>query len=320
MEDRWSWSLSSSGEFSVSSVRRLIDDKTLPDATQKTRWVRLVPIKINVHTWKVKYNSLPTRFNISGRVRNLVDLIVRWWNVTRVDIDSYSDWELWIQNLRLLIKNKRMLEDEVSDEEVELGSVYEVNHKKLHPRTPVQLRLIDSCCYDENFVMGIKLARKVLKRQVPSQEFAEKKHLEGFWLVNSNNTQFGQVMYIGRQKEMPKIPSTSSFVQGEKRRREDQHEINCDCEDEDVEVELLDDNVDKKEEKDAKFETESRGEPNLILKGEPEYGSDQVDGDTYPNLDLSKDVSVLDDEDGAHVVIANVKCSFDIHFSYPISN
>ncbi|GJZ20776.1 hypothetical protein Tco_0557366 [Tanacetum coccineum] len=139
--------------------------------------------------------------------------------------------------------------DEVSHEEVELGSVYEVNHKKLHPRTPVQLRLIDSCCYDENFVMGIKLARKVLKRQVPSQEFAEKKHLEGFWLVNSNNTQFGQVMYIG-------IPSTSSFVQGEKRRREDQHEINCDCEDEDVEVELLDDNVDKKEENDAEVETD----------------------------------------------------------------
>ncbi|GKA64547.1 RNA-directed DNA polymerase, eukaryota, reverse transcriptase zinc-binding domain protein, partial [Tanacetum coccineum] len=138
MEDRWSWSLSSSGEFSVSSVRRLIDDKTLPDATQKTRWVRLVPIKINVHAWKVKSNSLPTRFNISRRgilidslkcgtcdmgvetvnhlffsctlVRNLVDLIVRWWNVTRVDIDSYSDWDLWIQNLRLPIKNKRMLE------------------------------------------------------------------------------------------------------------------------------------------------------------------------------------------------------------------
>ncbi|GJZ72934.1 RNA-directed DNA polymerase, eukaryota, reverse transcriptase zinc-binding domain protein [Tanacetum coccineum] len=138
MEDRWSWSLSSSGEFSVSSVRRLIDDKTLPDATQKTRWVRLVPIKINVHAWKVKSNSLPTRFNISRRgilidslkcgtcdmgvetvnhlffsctlVRNLVDLIVRWWNVTRVDIDSYSDWVLWIQNLRLPIKNKRMLE------------------------------------------------------------------------------------------------------------------------------------------------------------------------------------------------------------------
>nr|GEW08022.1 DNA helicase [Tanacetum cinerariifolium] len=37
MGDRWTWKLSSSGEFSVASVRHLIDDKTLPDATQKTR-------------------------------------------------------------------------------------------------------------------------------------------------------------------------------------------------------------------------------------------------------------------------------------------
>ncbi|GJY44414.1 hypothetical protein Tco_0432627 [Tanacetum coccineum] len=128
--------------------------------------------------------------------------------------------------------NEEVELDEISDEDVELGSVYEVNHKKLHPRTPVQLRLIDLCCYDENFVMGIKLARKVLKRQLPSQEFAEKKHLEG-WGVRR------QVMY--------------HLLQGEKRRREDQHEINCDCEDEDVEVELLDDNVDK-EEYDAEVE------------------------------------------------------------------
>ncbi|GJW31575.1 disease resistance protein [Tanacetum coccineum] len=131
--------------------------------------------------------------------------------------------------------------DEVSDEEVELGSVYET------------FWWWNYCpALDENFVMGIKLARKVLKRQVPSQEFAEKKHLEGFWLEAS---------YVHWEiQEMPKIPSTSSFVQGEKRRREDQHEINCDCEDEDVEVELLDDNVDKKEdqkeENDAEVETD----------------------------------------------------------------
>ncbi|GKD74421.1 hypothetical protein Tco_1332703 [Tanacetum coccineum] len=159
--------------------------------------------------------------------------------------------------------------DEVSDEEVELGSVYEVNHKKLHPRTPVQLRLID-LVVDENFVMRIKLARKLLKRQVPSQKFAEKKHLEGFWLVNSNNTQFGK-------------RSTSSFVQGEKRRREDQHEINCDCEDEDVEVELLDDNVDKKEENDAEVETDqeengSQAEADKE-KNEVEAVTDKEDND-----------------------------------------
>ncbi|GJW03090.1 RNA-directed DNA polymerase, eukaryota [Tanacetum coccineum] len=59
--------ISSSGEFSVSSVRRLIDDKILPDDVQKTRWVRFVPIKVNVIAWKVKSNSLPTRFDISRR-------------------------------------------------------------------------------------------------------------------------------------------------------------------------------------------------------------------------------------------------------------
>lgn len=38
---------------------------------------------------------------------------------------------------------------------------------------------------------------------------------------------------------------------------------------------------------------------------------ENVDGDSYPNIDLSKDVWVLDHEDGARIVIANVKCSFD---------
>lgn len=38
---------------------------------------------------------------------------------------------------------------------------------------------------DEKFMMGTALAAKVLLRQVPSQQFAEIKHLEGFWLVNT---------------------------------------------------------------------------------------------------------------------------------------
>nr|GEW24320.1 RNA-directed DNA polymerase, eukaryota, reverse transcriptase zinc-binding domain protein [Tanacetum cinerariifolium] len=71
MADRWSWTLSSSGDFSVSSIRRLIDDKTFPNDPLKTRWLRFVPIKINVIAWKVKSNSLPSRFNISRRVKHL---------------------------------------------------------------------------------------------------------------------------------------------------------------------------------------------------------------------------------------------------------
>ena len=65
MLDRWSWVLENSGEFTVASARKLIDDKTLPEVASITRWVKYVPIKVNVLAWKVKLDTLPTRFNIS---------------------------------------------------------------------------------------------------------------------------------------------------------------------------------------------------------------------------------------------------------------
>nr|GEY27882.1 RNA-directed DNA polymerase, eukaryota [Tanacetum cinerariifolium] len=49
LNDRWSWSLVGSGDFSVSSVRKLIDNAILPKGISKTRWIKEVPIKINVH-------------------------------------------------------------------------------------------------------------------------------------------------------------------------------------------------------------------------------------------------------------------------------
>nr|GEZ45575.1 RNA-directed DNA polymerase, eukaryota, reverse transcriptase zinc-binding domain protein [Tanacetum cinerariifolium] len=70
--DIWSWSLVGSGNFSVSSVRKLIDNAILPKGISKTRWIKEVPIKINVHAWKVIHDCLPTRFNISQRVYELV--------------------------------------------------------------------------------------------------------------------------------------------------------------------------------------------------------------------------------------------------------
>ncbi|GKE93541.1 hypothetical protein Tco_1574636, partial [Tanacetum coccineum] len=45
MRARQIWSLESSGDFSVTSVRKLIDDKMLPKVATKTRWIKSVPIK-----------------------------------------------------------------------------------------------------------------------------------------------------------------------------------------------------------------------------------------------------------------------------------
>ncbi|GJT26818.1 RNA-directed DNA polymerase, eukaryota [Tanacetum coccineum] len=65
--DRWSWTLTSSGEFSVKSARNHIDDVLLPSHGSATRWVNKVPIKINILAWKVCKDILPTRFNLSLR-------------------------------------------------------------------------------------------------------------------------------------------------------------------------------------------------------------------------------------------------------------
>ncbi|GJT37332.1 RNA-directed DNA polymerase, eukaryota, reverse transcriptase zinc-binding domain protein [Tanacetum coccineum] len=67
MRDRWTWALEGSGDFSVASVRKLIDDKRLPDVSSKTRWMKAIPIKVNIHAWKVRLDCLPTRIIISRR-------------------------------------------------------------------------------------------------------------------------------------------------------------------------------------------------------------------------------------------------------------
>ncbi|GJV28212.1 RNA-directed DNA polymerase, eukaryota, reverse transcriptase zinc-binding domain protein [Tanacetum coccineum] len=49
IRDRWVWSLDGSGEFTAASVQRLIDEHWLLEVSTKTRWINVVPIKVNVH-------------------------------------------------------------------------------------------------------------------------------------------------------------------------------------------------------------------------------------------------------------------------------
>nr|GFB54043.1 RNA-directed DNA polymerase, eukaryota [Tanacetum cinerariifolium] len=67
MIDRWKWSLEGSGDFLVASARKLIDDNRLLGPPQNTRWLKVVPIKINILAWKVQFDFLPTRLNFSRR-------------------------------------------------------------------------------------------------------------------------------------------------------------------------------------------------------------------------------------------------------------
>ncbi|GJW76566.1 RNA-directed DNA polymerase, eukaryota, reverse transcriptase zinc-binding domain protein [Tanacetum coccineum] len=67
MSDRWSWSLDASSKFMVKSTRILIDDKILPKVEVPTRWIKVIPNKVNVHAWRVCFDKLPSRLNLSLR-------------------------------------------------------------------------------------------------------------------------------------------------------------------------------------------------------------------------------------------------------------
>ncbi|GKF56051.1 hypothetical protein Tco_0166391, partial [Tanacetum coccineum] len=47
-EDRYVWTLESDGVFSVASIRKEIDGNRFQDVSLPTRWVKSVPIKVNI--------------------------------------------------------------------------------------------------------------------------------------------------------------------------------------------------------------------------------------------------------------------------------
>nr|GEX40472.1 RNA-directed DNA polymerase, eukaryota, reverse transcriptase zinc-binding domain protein [Tanacetum cinerariifolium] len=137
-DDRWSWSLVGFGDFSVSSIRMLINNAILPKGISKTRCIKEVPIKINVHAWKVIHDWLPTRFNISRRgieiesilcrmcecsvessrhlffsckmISDVMRKITRRWDLEYKEINSFEDWCQWISSIRLPVKQKHVFE------------------------------------------------------------------------------------------------------------------------------------------------------------------------------------------------------------------
>nr|GEU42597.1 RNA-directed DNA polymerase, eukaryota, reverse transcriptase zinc-binding domain protein [Tanacetum cinerariifolium] len=97
--DRWSWSLEGSGVFSVASIRRIIDDKFLPAFSSKTRWVSMVPIKVNIIAWK-EVESSNHLFFACHFAREILSRIALWWDVPFIEMSSYEEWLLWISTLR----------------------------------------------------------------------------------------------------------------------------------------------------------------------------------------------------------------------------
>ena len=64
VEDRWEWGLSDSGEFTVASLRRAVDDLSLRNCGPPTLWNKIVPNKIRILNWTTRIDKLPTKENL----------------------------------------------------------------------------------------------------------------------------------------------------------------------------------------------------------------------------------------------------------------
>nr|GEV75135.1 RNA-directed DNA polymerase, eukaryota, reverse transcriptase zinc-binding domain protein [Tanacetum cinerariifolium] len=129
IQDRCVWSLTGLGEFSVASVRRYINDHMLLDVSSKTRWLKAVSIKVIIHAWKVKLDSLFTRFNFPRRgldiqwiscpicskaaettshiffscsmIRDIYRKISTWWDFHLSEVSLFEEWRVWLSDIHL---------------------------------------------------------------------------------------------------------------------------------------------------------------------------------------------------------------------------
>ncbi|GJV08005.1 RNA-directed DNA polymerase, eukaryota [Tanacetum coccineum] len=109
-----------------------------PNIGDTTRWVKYVPIKVNILAWKIKCDVLPTIMNLSRKgidiqviscpicdygvessehlffrcnmIRDIGKQIVRWWNINYEEVSSYEEWKTWLTSCRMAPKLKQVFE------------------------------------------------------------------------------------------------------------------------------------------------------------------------------------------------------------------
>ncbi|GJS82823.1 RNA-directed DNA polymerase, eukaryota [Tanacetum coccineum] len=136
--DRWICNASSDGSFRVKDIRNLIDDLILPSGSGPTKWMKYVPIKINIFVWRARRDCLPTRVNLMRRgvvmestdcsiyglvkegahhillqcdlAHSVLRRICRWWDIDWQSWSSFHTWDGWFSSIKIASNNKKILE------------------------------------------------------------------------------------------------------------------------------------------------------------------------------------------------------------------
>ncbi|GJW23123.1 RNA-directed DNA polymerase, eukaryota, reverse transcriptase zinc-binding domain protein [Tanacetum coccineum] len=114
-------------DFIVALVRSLVDDHTLDVDTYASRWNRYIPININVFSWRLMLNKLPSRVNLDKKVNDIGSvlcpiyqedvetlnhtffsyemtkylwaLLARWWDLDIPVCANILEWFEWFASL-----------------------------------------------------------------------------------------------------------------------------------------------------------------------------------------------------------------------------
>nr|XP_043615638.1 uncharacterized protein LOC122587518 [Erigeron canadensis] len=106
--DVWSWNYRGGENFQVSNLRHALDTFLLPADNFSTPWNPWLPKKINIFTWRLFRDRLPSRINLAlRRVPNIsltcpicfsdLDLIEHTFNTCRVASDWRTLLSRWLQ-------------------------------------------------------------------------------------------------------------------------------------------------------------------------------------------------------------------------------
>ncbi|GJS34015.1 reverse transcriptase domain, reverse transcriptase zinc-binding domain protein [Tanacetum coccineum] len=116
-------SLSTDGSYSVSFIRKHIDNCMIANSLPSTRWCKIIPRKVNIFMWRLLLDRLPHRLNLSSRgldidsilcpvcsehvesnshaffscsaASNIWRLVRGWCDLKIPTLSSCDEWDIW---------------------------------------------------------------------------------------------------------------------------------------------------------------------------------------------------------------------------------
>nr|GEX74333.1 RNA-directed DNA polymerase, eukaryota, reverse transcriptase zinc-binding domain protein [Tanacetum cinerariifolium] len=103
MMDRWFWPLEGSGEFTITPVRKMIDDFMLPEVSSKMRWIKAVPIKLLASFFLIKIRRSKKKFSHwIDAMNSEMDALLRndTWEIINLPKDRKTIGRKWISKIK----------------------------------------------------------------------------------------------------------------------------------------------------------------------------------------------------------------------------